>query len=39
MADGCALTYARVNLGFWWGVLLHFTKNLLAVLAFALSLV
>lgn len=39
MADGCAFTYARVNLGFWWGVLLHFTKNLLAVLAFASSLV
>ena len=32
MADGCANTYARVNLGFWWGVLLHFAKNLLCVL-------
>lgn len=32
MADGCVFTYARVNLGFWWSVLLHFTKNLLVVL-------
>ena len=32
MADGCVFTYARVNLGFWWCVLLHFTKNLLVVL-------
>ena len=39
MADGCAFTYARVNLGFWWGVLLHFTKNLLSVLTVASSLV
>ena len=39
MADGCAFTYARVNLGFWWGVLLHFIRNLPSVLAFASSLV
>ena len=32
MADGCVFTYARVNLGFWWSVLLHFAKNLLVVL-------
>lgn len=37
MADGCIFTYARVNLGFWWSVLLHFTKNLLAVLTIASS--
>ena len=29
---GCAITYARVNLGFWWGVLFHFANNLPAVL-------
>ena len=39
MADGCVFTYARVNLGFWWGVLLHFAKNLLPVLLIASSLV
>lgn len=33
MGDGCAMTYARVNLGFWWGVLLHFAINLLCVLS------
>ena len=32
MADGCIFTYARVNLGFWWSFLLHFTKNILVVL-------
>ena len=32
MADGCVFTYTRVNLGFWWSVLLHFTKNLLVLL-------
>ena len=37
MADGCVFTYARVNLGFWWSVLLHFSKNLLAVLTIASS--
>ena len=37
MADGCIFTYARVTLGFWWSVLLHFTKNLLAVLTIASS--
>lgn len=30
---GCAITYARVNLGFWWGVLFHFANNLPAVIA------
>ena len=25
---GCAITYYRVNLGFWWGVGLHFFNNL-----------
>ena len=29
---GCAVTYARVNLGFWWGVLLHIINNLPAIL-------
>jgi len=28
MAGGCAITYARVNLGFWWGVLLHGIINI-----------
>jgi hypothetical protein len=37
MADGCIFTYARVNLGFWWSVLLHFSKNLFAVLTIASS--
>lgn len=32
MGDGCAMTYARVNLGFWWGVLLHMLLNLPATL-------
>lgn len=39
MADGCAFTYARVNLGFWWGVLFHFTKNLPGVLLIASDLI
>ena len=37
MAGGCAITYARVNLGFWWGVLLHCLINLPGVLLIVLS--
>lgn len=29
---GCAITYARVNLGFWWGVLFHVINNIPGVL-------
>ena len=29
---GCVFTYARVNLGFWWGVLFHIVNNLPGVL-------
>ena len=29
---GCAITYYRVNLGFWWGVGLHIFNNLPAIL-------
>lgn len=29
---GCAITYYRVNLGFWWGVGLHIFNNLPALL-------
>lgn len=25
---GCAITYYRINLGFWWGVGLHVFNNL-----------
>ena len=25
---GCAITYYRLNLGFWWGVGLHIFNNL-----------
>jgi len=32
MAGGCAITYARVNLGFWWGVLLHCIINIPPIL-------
>ena len=39
MAGGCAITYARVNLGFWWGVLLHCIINVPGVLMIALNLV
>lgn len=35
MAGGCAITYARVNLGFWWGVLLHCIINIPGVLMIA----
>lgn len=38
MAGGCAITYARVNLGFWWGVLLHCMINTPAVLTIVLSM-
>jgi len=31
-AAGCAITYARVNLGFWYGVVLHCITNIPAVL-------
>jgi membrane protease YdiL (CAAX protease family) len=37
MAGGCAITYARVNLGFWWGVLLHCLINLPGVIVIASS--
>ena len=30
---GCVITYARVNLGFWWGVLFHVANNVPAILA------
>ena len=29
---GCSFTYARVNLGFWWGVLFHVANNVPGVL-------
>lgn len=29
---GCAITYYRINLGFWWGVGLHIFNNLPAIL-------
>jgi len=35
MAGGCAITYVRVNLGFWWGVLLHCIINIPPVLMIA----
>lgn len=38
MAGGFAITYARVNLNFWWGVLLHCVINIPAVLLIALSM-
>lgn len=39
MAGGCAFTYARVNLGFWWGVALHCLFNVPSVLMIVLSTV
>lgn len=39
MAGGCAITYARVNLGFWWSVLLHCIINIPSVLLIASSMV
>lgn len=38
MAGGCAITYARVNLGFWWGVLIHAMINIPPVLMIASSM-
>lgn len=37
MTLGCAATYARVNLGFWWGVLLHCLFNIPAILILLLN--
>ena len=37
MAGGCAITYARVNLNFWWGVLLHCIINIPSVLVIFVS--
>lgn len=37
MSLGFAATYARVNLGFWWGVLLHSLFNIPAILTLILS--
>lgn len=34
---GCAITYYRVNLGFWWGVGLHIFNNLPALLIMLLQ--
>ncbi len=31
---GCAITYYRINLGFWWGVALHIFNNLPAIFLF-----
>ena len=39
MAGGCAITYARVNLGFWWGVLLHCIINIPGVLMIVSSII
>ena len=38
MAGGCAITYARVNLGFWWGVLLHCLINIPGIVLIASSM-
>ena len=32
LASGCALTYVRINLGFWWGVLFNSITNIPACL-------
>lgn len=37
MAGGTAVTYARVNLGFWWGVLLHMLINIPGIIAIVLG--
>lgn len=37
MAGGCAVTYARVNLGFFWGVLFHMLINIPGVLVIVTS--
>lgn len=34
---GCAVTYARVNLNFFWGVLIHMTINIPGVLVILVS--
>lgn len=39
MAGGCAITYARVNLGFWWGILLHCIINIPGVFLIASSMI
>lgn len=39
MAGGCAITYARVNLGFWWGVLFHCLINVPGVLMIASTMI
>lgn len=39
MAGGCAITYARVNLGFWWGVLVHCIINIPSVVLIAFSMI
>lgn len=39
MAGGCAITYARVNLGFWYGVLIHCIINIPPVLIIVSSMV
>lgn len=38
MAGGTVVTYVRVNLGFWWGVLLHALINVPSVLVIAASM-
>lgn len=38
MAGGCVFTYARVNLGFWWGVLFHCIFNIPGVLMITVSM-
>lgn len=35
---GCILTYVRVNLGFWWGVLFHAANNLSGAILLLLAL-
>ena len=39
MAGGCAITYARVNLGVWYGVLIHVIINIPSVLIIVSSMV
>lgn len=34
---GCAITYYRVNLGFWWGVALHIFNNIPGILSMLLG--
>lgn len=36
---GCAVTYARVNLNFFWGILFHMLINIPATLAIIISMV